>query len=68
MTDCNEDLLMTARANVADRQCPSHRKDILAGKWDPEFNPDGTIKHGTLIQAEIARLLRTPEIAQGDDA
>lgn len=58
MTDCNEDLLMTARANVADANCPAHRNSIMAGDWDDY----------SLVQAEIARLLRTPEIAQGDDA
>lgn len=66
MTDCNEDLLMTARANVADRHTPGHRADIMAGLWDPVSNPDGTIKHGTLVQAEIARLLREPLKVEGE--
>ena len=65
MTDCNQDILAQARANVADRHTEAHRADIMAGNWDPKFNPDGTIKHGTLVQAEMERLLREPVIAEG---
>ena len=65
MSDCNQDILMTARANVADRHTPGHRAEIMAGNWDPVFNDDGTVKHGTLVQAEMERLLREPVIVEG---
>lgn len=58
MTDCNEDLLMTARSNVADNNCPAHRSSIMNGDWDDY----------ALVQAEIARLLREPIIAEGEEA
>ena len=64
MTDCNQDILAQARANVADRHTPGHRAEIMAGNWDPVFNDDGTVKHGTLIAAEMERLLREPEIVE----
>lgn len=57
MTDCNQDILATARANVADRNMPAHRNAIMAGTWDA----------GTLVQAEIAHLLKTPPLAEGAD-
>ena len=65
MTDCNADLLAQARANVAERHTPGHRADIIAGKWDPVFNEDGSIRHGTLVQAEVERLLKRPILAEG---
>lgn len=56
MTDnCNADLLATARANVGARTTPANARAIARGEWDG----------GTLMQAEIARLLREPEIAEG---
>ncbi len=56
MTDnCNADILAQARANVGERTTPANARAILAGQWDS----------GTLVQAEIARLLRKPEIAEG---
>lgn len=59
MTDnCNADILAQARANVADANCPAHRNSIMAGDWDDY----------SLVQAEIARLLREPVIVEGDDA
>ena len=57
MTDCNADLIAQARANVADRNNPAHRTAITRGDWD----------QWGLVQAEIARLLRTPVLAEGDD-
>ena len=57
MTDCNQDLLATARANVADRNNPAHRSAIMRGEWDA----------WGLVQAEIAHLRRTPVIAEGAD-
>ena len=58
MTDnCNSDILAQARANVIETQNYAHRNAILAGRWDA---------HG-LVQAEIARLLRTPVIAEEID-
>ena len=66
--NCNADILTTARANVAGRHTPGHRADIMAGLWDPVFNPDGTIKHGTLVQAEVERLLKAPILAEGEEA
>lgn len=61
--DCNSDLLATARANVADRQHPAHRPDIMRGAWDGTDEP-GT---GVLVKAEVDRLLRQPLIA-GEEA
>lgn len=68
MTDnCNADILEQARANVADRHTKGHRADIMAGKWDPVFNDDGSLLHGTLVQAEIENLLRQPILAEGEE-
>lgn len=51
MTDnCNSDLLATARARVADKNNPAHRRSIMAGDWDD----------WGMVQAEIAELLRNP--------
>ena len=61
---CNEDILKTARANVADRHHPAHRKPILAGDWDGTDDP----ATGVLVKAEVARLLKTPTLDQGGDA
>ena len=59
MTDnCNADILAQARANVAERQTPANGRAIIAGDWDA----------GSLVQDEVARLLREPIMAQGDDA
>lgn len=57
MTDCNEDILVTARANVAERNNPAHWRAIADGEWDA----------GTLVQAEVARLLREPVLAEGSE-
>lgn len=56
MTDnCNADLLNTARANVADRNMPAHRRSIMAGDWDDY----------SLVQAEVERLLKQPPATEG---
>lgn len=53
--NCNSDILAQARANVADRNNPAHRRAICErGEWDG----------GTLVQAEMERLLREPVIAE----
>ena len=55
---CNADILAQARANVADSNNPAHRKAICErGEWDG----------GSLVQAEIARLLREPVISEGSE-
>lgn len=59
MTDnCNADILATARANVAERQTPANGRAVIAGEWD----------NGSLVQGEVARLLREPVLAEGDEA
>ena len=58
MTDCNEDLLKQARANVASRQMPANGRAVMRGEWDG----------GSLVQTEIERLLKQPVIAEGEDA
>ena len=57
MTDCNADILATARANVAARQTPANGRAVMAGDWDA----------GSLVQGEIERLLKKPIIAEGVD-
>lgn len=58
MTDnCNADILAQARANVADRQTPANGRAIMRGEWDG----------GTLVQAEIERLLREPVLVEGGE-
>ena len=54
---CNADILAQARANVAEHQTPANGRAIARGEWDG----------GSLVQAEIARLLREPVMAHGDD-
>lgn len=54
---CNEDLITQARSNVANRNNPAHRGDIMAGKWDD----------WALIQNEIELLLKSPPLAEGED-
>lgn len=66
--DCNADLLATARANVAQRQNPAHWRAIASGDWDPVYNDAGECVAGTLVHAEIARLLREPVLVEGEDA
>ena len=58
MSDCNQDILATARANVGERNTPANARAIARGEWDG----------GSLIQNEIARLLREPVLAGGDEA
>jgi hypothetical protein len=49
MTDnCNADALITARALVADTNCPAHRRAIMAGEWDG----------GTLVKNKLAEVLK----------
>ena len=55
MTDCNQDILAQARANVGERTTPANARAIARGEWDG----------GTLVQAEMERLLRDPVIAEG---
>jgi hypothetical protein len=50
MIDPNESVRAQARANVAARNNPAHRRAIMAGEWDG----------GTLVQEEEQRLLRNP--------
>lgn len=57
MSDCNQDLLATARANVIERNNYAHRNAILRGDWDG----------WGAVQAEIANLLKTPPLAEGGD-
>lgn len=58
MTDCNQDILAQARSNIADRNHGAHRAAIVRGDWDA----------GTLVRAEVERLLKAPVLAEGDDA
>jgi hypothetical protein len=58
MTDCNQDILQAARANVASRQTPANARAIHRGEWDG----------GTLVKGEVERLLKAPIIAEGEDA
>ena len=57
--DCNADLLAEARANVAARNNPAHRRAICErGEWDG----------GSLVRAEVERLLKNPpSVEQADD-
>lgn len=57
MTDCNQDLLATARANVIETQNYAHRNAILRGDWD----------NFTLVKAEVERLLKQPVISEGNE-
>lgn len=54
---CNADILAQARANVAECQTPANGRAIARGEWDG----------GSLVQAEIARLLREPVIDEGSE-
>ncbi len=56
MTDCNQDILTTARANVGQRTTPANARAIARGEWDS----------GTLVQQEVERLLKAPILAEGD--
>jgi len=57
VTDCNQDLLATARANVIETQNYAHRNAILRGDWD----------NFTLVKAEVERLLKQPVISEGNE-
>lgn len=56
---CNDDLLLTARRNVADRYKQVYQINaILSGDWD----------NGFLIQNEIESLLKSPPLADGEES
>lgn len=55
---CNADILSQARANVGQRTTPANARAIGRGEWD----------QGTLVQAEIERLLKAPILAEGEEA
>lgn len=56
--DCNKDLVMQARRNVADLFPQTyHQNAIMAGDWDS----------GSYVKGEIERLLKKPPIASGEE-
>jgi len=58
MSDPNTKALDQARANVAARyNSRYHVNAILGGSWDL----------GSLVQGEVQRLLKEPEVDEGDE-
>lgn len=52
--NCNSDILAQARANIGERTTPANARAIARGEWDG----------GSLVQAEMERLLREPVIVE----
>jgi hypothetical protein len=57
--DCNADIVAQARRNVADSYVQTyHINAIMSGDWD----------NGTLVKEEVARLLKQPPLASGEES